>query len=443
MAVNEIMLPAQSVRVAGEYDVVVCGGGPAGVGAAIAAGRLGRRVLLIEMQSRLGGLMAAVPYFCDSPGGPIFDELIERLLELDAAHLRVDRERFHPPGRYAIGPHAAAAILLEMVRGAGVELLLGTVAESAWLDDGAAAGVLVVNKAGRSLVRARVVIDCTADADIAASAGTPFRQGDPDDGRIQHGNFRWSVKGIDSDSLPSADRLEALCREAVAGGAIRMPDAVYGFDPACFPFRHGSLVLGGWELLHVDPTDPVQTTEALVQCQLAGLQILRFLRERVAGCAECRMESPGTFAPRESRRIEGLYTVTGADVLAGAKFEDGVAPAWFYTDLHDPPPGPAHTWDYILANQPPPGDWYEIPYRCLVPVEPPGLLVAGRCISAERLAHGSLRIMPTCIFLGQAAGTAAARAVEAGVRPHELDGAALKAELLADWRPPVYPSTDA
>lgn len=445
MAMNEIMLPAQNVPVAGEYDIVVCGGGPAGVGAAIAAGRLGRRVLLVEMQSRLGGLIAGVPYFCDSPGGPIFDELIERLLDLGAAELRVHRDHFHPPGRYAIDPHAAAAILLEMVREAGVDLLLGTVAESAWLDGGAVAGVLVVNKAGRSLVRARVVIDCTADADIAASAGTPFRQGDPDDGRIQHGNFRWSVEGIDSDSLPPADELEALCREAVGSGAIRMPDAVYGFDPDCFPFsrRSGRLVLGGWELFHVDPTDPVQTTETLVQCQLAGLQILRFLRERVPGCAECVMQSPGTFAPRESRRIVGLYTVTGADVLAGAKFEDGVVPAWFYTDLHDPPPGPVHTWEHILANQPPPGDWYEIPYRCLVPAEPPGLLVAGRCISADRPAHGSLRIMPTCIFLGQAAGTAAVRAVEASLQPHELDGTALKAELLGDWSPPVYPASDA
>lgn len=439
MSVDEVLLPAASVPVAGDYDVVVCGGGPAGCGAAIAAGRLGRKVLLVEMQGHLGGLISSVPSFCDSPGGPVFDELIARLLELDAAHLRRDPERFYPPGRYGCDPAAAAAVLLEMAHAAGVEVLLATMAESAWLQDGAVAGVLIVNKAGRSLARARVVIDCTADADIAAGAGAPFVQGDPEDGRIQHGSFRWGVEGIDRDRLPPPEQLEALCREAVADGAITKPDAVWGIDADCFPFSRESeaLWLGGWELRQVDPTDPRQTTEALVQCQLAGLQIVRFLRERVPGCERCRMRSVGVFAPRESRRIVGRYTLTGAEVLGGAKFADGVTPAWFFTDLHDPPPGHVpHDLRYVQANRPPRGDWYEIPYRCLLPERPAGLLVAGRCVSADRLAHGSLRIMPTCFFLGQAAGTAAARAVEAGIRPHELDGTSLKSELLGNWRPP-------
>jgi len=440
LAANEVTLPAGTVPVVGDYDVVVCGGGPAGVAAAIAAGRLGRRVLLIEMQGRLGGLIASVPWFCDSPGGPIFDELIERLFAVGAAHLRLDPARFYPPGRYGCEPATAAAILLEMARAAGVELLLATVAESAWLDGGAVAGALIVNKAGRSLVRARVVIDCTADADLAASAGAPFVQGDPEDGRTQHGSFRWGVEGIDRDRLPAPEELEALCREAVAAGAIRPPDAVFGLDPECFPFSResGALVLGGWELQRVDPTDPRQTTEALVQCQLAGLQIVRFLRDRVRGCERCRMRSAGVLAARESRRIVGRYTVTGADVLAGAKFDDGVVPAWFFTDLHDPAPGYVpHTLRYVQANRPVRGDWYEIPYRCLLPLQPAGLLVAGRCISCDRLAQGSLRVMPTCFFLGQAAGTAASHAVEAGGQPHELDGTALKSELLGTWSPPT------
>jgi len=398
-------------------------------------------VLLIEMAGRLGGTIAAVPAFCDSPGGAIFDELMERLFAVGAAELRVDRQRHNPPGRSRCDPGTAAAILLAMTRETGVELLLGTVAESAWLDGDAAAGVLVVNKAGRSLVRAQVVIDCTADADIAAGAGAPCAQGDPEDGRIQHGSFRWSVEGFEHDRLPPPEELEALCRQAVVDGLLRQPDAVFGLEPDCFPFSRqtGRLWLGGWELHRVDPTDPRQTTEALAQCQLAGLQIVRFLRERVPGCEHCRMRSVGAFAARESRRIVGRYTITGAEVLAGARFPDGVVPAWFFTDLHDPPPGyEPHTVDYVVAHRPPPGDWYEIPYRCLLPLRPPGLLVAGRCISADRPAHGSLRIMPTCFFLGQAAGTAAVRAIEAGVRPHELDGAALKAELLGAWRPPTW-----
>ncbi len=423
------------------YDVLVCGGGPAGVGAAVAAARLGARVLLVEMQGRLGGVVASVPYYCDAPGGPVFDELIAKLFDIGAAELRVDRERFNPPGRYACNPGAAAQILLEMTREAGADLLLGTIAERAWLEDDAVAGALVVNKAGRSLVRARVVVDCTADADLAARAGAPFLQGDAEDGRIQHGSFRWGVEGIERDRMPPAGELEALCRAAVAAGELRQPDAVFGLEPDCFPFwrESGRLWLGGWELQNVDPTDPLQTTEALAQCQLVALQIVRFLRARVPGCESCRMTSAGAFVARESRRIVGRYTLTREDVLSAAKFADGLVPAWYFTDLHDPPPGyEPHTVEYVLANRPPEGEWYEIPYRCLLPERPAGLLVAGRCVSADRLAHGSLRVMPTCLFLGQAAGTAAARAVEAGAAPAELDGGALKAELLAAWRPPRW-----
>ena len=436
------MSSSDAPPVCGEYDVVVCGAGPAGAAAAIAAGRLGRRVLLVDLQSQVGGLIASygIGTFCDTPGGPIFDELIERLQAIDAAHLLENPERYYPPGRWRCGTAATSAVLLEMLREAGVELLLMTVAESAWLEDGAVAGVTIVNKAGRSLVRARVVIDCTADADIAASAGAPFEQGDPEDGRIQQSAFRAGIEGLDAERLPPPEELEALCRAAVASGAITPPDAIFGINPECFPLSHdrGGLALGGWELRGIDPTDPRQTTEALAQCQLAALQIVRFLRERVPGGEACRLTRfPAALGTRESRRIVGGYTVTREDVLGGAKFDDGVVPAWFFVDLHDPPPGQSIPFplEYVQQNRPRPGDWYEIPYRCLVPVEPPGLVVAGRCISCDRLAQGSLRVMPTCIFLGHAAGTAAARAIEAGVHPHELDGAALKREVMRDWRP--------
>ncbi|MGD9494868.1 MAG: FAD-dependent oxidoreductase [Armatimonadota bacterium] len=436
-----VLMPAQDVPVAGEYDVVVCGAGPAGAAAAIAAGRRGRSVLLVDMQSQVGGLIASVGMgtFCDSPGGPIFDEMMARLLALGAASRRLDPERYYPPGRHSCHAPTVSAILLEMLREAGVELLLLTLAEGAWLEDGAVAGAIIVNKAGRSLARARVVIDCTADADIAASAGTPFRQGDPRGGWVQHCNSRCGVEGVDADRLPPPDQLEALCREAVATGCLQPPDALFGLDPECFPFTHesGTLALRGWELQHIDPTDPAQVTEALAQCQLASLQLVRFLRERVPGCESCRVTHfPAALATRESRRIVGGYTLTGEDVLAGAKFEDGVVPAWFFIDLHDPAPATvAHTLQFVQQNRPRPGDWYEIPYRCLVPVKPPGLLVAGRCISCDRPAQGSLRVIPTCFFLGQAAGTAAARAIEASVQPHELDGAALKAEIMGEWHP--------
>ena len=440
-----IVSVSERVPVAGEWDVVVCGAGPAGVGAAIAAGRLGRSVLLVEMGQRLGGLIsnANIGTFCDTPGGPIFDEMLARLEELGAASVLVNRDRYYPPGRWRCHPGTTATILMEMAREAGVDLLLTTMAERALVADGAVDGVIIVNKAGRSLVRARVVVDCTADADIAARAGASFVQGDPEDGRVQHCNFRWGVEGVQSETLPPPEELEALCAEAVASGAIQPPDAIFGVDRDCFPFSReaGSMVLGGWELQRVDPTDPHETTEATAQCQLAALQVVRFLRERVSGCEDCRMRSGGIFTTRESRRIVGDYTVTAEDVLSGAKFEDGAVPAWFWTDLHDPAPGHSTPYprEYVVANRPKPGDWYEIPYRCLLPDRPEGLLVAGRCVSCDRLTQGSLRVVPTAMYLGEAAGTAAAWAIQEGVQPREVDGARLKRVLNEDyWQPPMY-----
>jgi len=434
--------------VAGEtWDVIVCGGGPAGIGAAIAAARGGARTLLVEALQHLGGLATShrLATMCDSPGGPIYDELMGRLMDLDSAWYRENPERYYPPGRTGYRPEMFKAVAVEMADEAGVEMLLGTVAEAGWLDGGAVAGVHVVNKAGRSLARAQVVIDCTADADIAAGAGAPFVQGDPEDGRIQHCNFAWRIGGVDGERFksdgPDAEELERLCRDAVAAGDITPPDAVFGIDPGAFPWSGNQQAIAqSWELQHIDPTDPRQTSRALVQCQRAALQIVRVLRERVPGYEDCVIEKIATvLGTRESRRIVGGYTVTGEDVLNGAKFADGVVPAWFWLDLHDPEPGRSTPYplEYVQANRPARGDWYEIPYRCLVPREPLGILVAGRCVSCDHAAQGSLRVMPTCMYLGQAAGTAAAWAAEAGVHPHELDGAALKRELMGSWSPPT------
>lgn len=446
IASETITLEGGAVPVTADRDVVVCGGGPAGIGAAVAAAREGASTLLIEALQHLGGLATShrLSTMCDSPGGPIYDELMGRLMDLDAAWYRHNPERYYPPGRTSYRPEVFKAVAAEMADEAGVDVLFGTVAESAWLDDAAARGVLIVNKAGRSLARARVVIDCTADADIAASAGAPFDQGDPEDGRIQHCNFAWRIGGVDQRRLdsegPDAARFERICRDAVAAGEVTPPDGLFGIDQAAFPWNsERKAIAQSWELQGIDPTDPRQTSRALMQSQRAALQIVRMLRERVPGYEECVIAKIATvLGTRESRRIVGGYTLTREDVLGGAKFDDGVVPAWFWLDLHDPPPGRSTPYplEYVQANRPARGDWYEIPYRCLLPTQPSGLLVAGRCISCDRPAQGSLRVMPTCTYLGEAAGTAAARAVKTGVHPHEVDGRELKTELIGGWTPP-------
>ncbi len=432
--------PGRDVPVLDKYDVVVCGGGPAGIGAAVSAARSGARTLLVEATSCLGGIMgnAHVGCFCDSPGGPVFDELARRLLDLDAAHWRIKPEKFRPPGRLKYHPETTRALANEMVQEARAALLLCTFASYPLHEDGRVDGVVIATKSGPMRVPADVLIDCTADGDMAAGAGAPFLKGDPEDGRLQVCNFRWQGSGADQETFEQAamspDDLAGLFERAHRKGAIRPPSALFAQSRETFPFDRSTrkLILNNWELEGIDPTDAAQVSSALAECQLAALQIVRFCRRHLPGYDNFRIERfPVSLGTRESRRIVGEYILTRDDVLEGRKFPDSIARAWFWLDFHDPPPGSTLPYglEYVHANQPPPDDWYEIPYRCLRPRGLEGILVAGRCISVDRAAQSSCRIMPTCMYTGTAAGLAAALAVRDRCDPGAVDAAAIRDEM--------------
>jgi len=368
-------------------------------------------------------------------------ELEQRLGEVGAVSRKFDpASHLHKDGRAGFQAETMAAVALQMAREAGVDLLFCTMAEGAWVDSGRVSGVLVANKGGRSLIRARVVVDATADGDIAASAGAEFMQGDPEDGRLQHVNFKFALDGVDWSQYrreqPSTEKLLKTIRQAHRDGRLHPPTGVFGPGPETFPFHESEkrLSLSKWEIEKVDPTDPVAVSDCLAECQLAALEVVRFCRQSLPGFEACRIgRFPALLGTRESRRVVGGCVLTREDVLSGRKFEDGVVRACFFIDLHDSPPGTTipFTLEFKKANRPPPDDWYEIPYRCLVPKGVVGLLTAGRCISADRSAQGSLRVQPTCMFIGQAAGAAAALAVAAGVAPHELDGREVRKRTMA------------
>ena len=438
-----VTIPTQDVPVAGHYDVVVCGGGPAGIAATVAAGQLGAETLLIEQLSTLGGIGtgAFINSWGDTPGGPVFDELFRRLEALGCTTRHYDEQRHQYPGRAGFHGETFKPVALNMIRETGAEVLFCTSAEAAWVPDGTVCGVLVTNKAGRSLVTASVVIDATADGDIAASAGAQFAKGDPDDGRLQHVNFKFRLEAADEDEYernrPSDDDLIALIRAAHERGDIHPPDGVFRPRPELFPYHlpEQELVLSKWEIENVDPTDPMQVSATLTQCQLAALEVVEFTRRHLPGYEQARLARlPELLGTRESRRITGRYILTRDDVLTARKFDDAIARACFFMDLHDSPPGTTipFSLDHVWANRPPRDEYYEVPYGCLVPKDVAGLLVAGRCISADRPAGGSLRVMPTCMFTGAAAGTAAAMAVAEELLPHQLDGRRVRAQVLSD-----------
>lgn len=182
--------------------------------------------------------------------------------------------------------------------------------------------------------------------------------------------------------------------------------------------------------IHVDGSDAASLTRGECLCHRRVLAIWQFLRRNFAAYENSVLiDVASHLGVREGRRIRGLATLTEEMVLGAAKCADGVSRCSWYLDLHDGQD--KHPLEeYRAARRPPDGDYYEIPYGCLVPLEADGLLVAGRCVSSTRAANGSLRLQPTCMNLGQAAGTAAALCLAAGTAPRDLDGVALRAALV-------------
>jgi hypothetical protein len=180
-------------------------------------------------------------------------------------------------------------------------------------------------------------------------------------------------------------------------------------------------------VVDIDPLDPDDLTRAEIEARAQVTQLVAFFRKRVPGFANARLAATATqIGIRESRRITGAYTLTRDDVLEARTFEDAVARSAYPIDIHNP--SGSGTTTFRL----PPGATYEIPYRCLVPETVEGLLVAGRCISTTHEALASTRLTPTVMTLGQAAGTAAALAVAAGIRPRDVQPAILRERLTAD-----------
>lgn len=401
-------------------DVIVVGGGPGGLSAALASARNGAKTLLVERYGFLGGMatIAGVnPYMTYWAGEEqiiegIHQEIVDRLTELGA---------YGKGSRTAFDPEAYKIVADRMCEEAGVNVLLHTVLSDVEVTDGRIAAVEVVGKSGKRMAEAEIYVDGTGDADLAAWAGAPCEQGRDQDGLTQPMTLNFRVCGVDMERLAGRDERNALYDKAKAEGRLSCPrENILMF----FTTRPNEVHFNQTRITGMDGTSSDDLTKAEIEGRRQAWEFLEFLRRDVPGFENAEMQSSGPqIGIRESRRVMGDYVMTEEDVLEARKFPDVIARGSYDVDIHNP------TGAGTVIKRLKPGESYDIPYRCLTPLGVDNLLIAGRPISATHEAHSSVRIMPICIAIGQAAGTAAALSVRERVIPRKLDIALLQKTL--------------
>jgi hypothetical protein len=402
-------------------QVLVAGGGPAGLAAAAAAARRGAETLLIERYGFLGGMATAGlvnPFMgWHASGQPlvagVFQEMLDRMKAAGGYGAR------RQPTAFDAEVFKLAAD--ELCREAGVEVRLHTLATEVEVQAGRITSLLTESKSGPEQWSAPVHVDCTGDADIAFRAGVPCEEGRPGDSLAQPMTLNFRMAGVAVSRMPPRREINRLFDAARTAGRVSCPrENVLLFHTVSPRVVHFNTT----RVVGRRPTSAADLTAAEIEGRRQAHELARFLISDVPGFERAYLDqSAPQIGVRESRRIRGEYVLTGEDVVEARKFRDAVARCNYPIDIHSP------TGAGTVIRGVPKGDYYEIPYRCLLPLGVDNLLVAGRCISSTHEGQASLRTMPTCFAMGQAAGVAAAIAVEQRTSPREVPAEDLRVAL--------------
>lgn len=431
------------------YDVIVAGGGPAGVAAGMACARCGARTLIIDANGYLGGyathgdLPALAPYtdrekpLIRGIGLELISALQEQCWYSEVYPRREDPEK--NMDWFPIDTELLKRILDEKVTQSGCDVLLHTQVIDCVREGDAIQSVRIFNQGGLQNLEADIFIDCTGDAVLSAAAGCEVEIGD-EEGNVQSGTLCFKVSNFDEKRFAQYVRetgdggnLFAACGRAIADGAF-LPDEtrVSGVTipvpgVACFNFGH---------VYDINPLDAASITRAEMEARSKLPAMLEFLHRYVPGAEHAAIVGSGpTFGVRESRRVVGRYVLTREDYMRRADFDDAIAYFNYPIDVHNAHKNDVHAEenDRVYKTQRyHTGESYGIPYRTLTSKDVSNLLVAGRIISCDRYMLGSVRVVPCCFATGQAAGTAAAMAVKERIAPARLAPSRLRDRLRQD-----------
>jgi len=416
--------PGRNLPIKKEVDVLVCGAGPSGFGAAVAAARAGASTLLVEQTSAVGGVATSglMSHWTGDSEGPILDELLERARVSDKDYNYYGTKVLK--GKFINNPERTRQAMVQMLREAGASIQLYTMVASAIREDNCVRGIITESKSGREVILSKVVIDATGDGDVACKAGAAFIHGRETDHATQPVTVMFKVAGVDTAraiypgefedyiQVPNGE-IQALGRKELprpAGHVLLYPTGLPGVVTVNMTNQTG-----------IDGTNVEDLTRGDMGCRDQIPIIVDFLRRNAPGYENCYViNSAPMLGVRETRHFEGLYVVNEDDLAQARVFEDWIATrCYFNFDVHSltgPGLDPTGAQNEFKQKRK-----YTIPYRAIVPKEVDGLLFAGRNISGTHIAHSNFRAMAIALNIGQGAGVAAALSAKKGLQPRGMD----------------------
>jgi len=432
---------AKEIPVIKEVDVAVVGGGPAGIGAAIAAAKNGAHTVLIERYGFLGGMATAglLPVITGTNSKEerivkgVCQDLIDRMVEIGGA---IDRNELPYPDSSQVTYEAQCFkyVADQMMREAGVEVFLHSFFCDVIVEDEIIKGIIIESKSGRQVILAKVVIDATGDGDVAARAGAPYEKGREGDSALMGITMCFNLRNVKLNYNLGKRRLkEYLEFNKILHESIEKARKNNDF-PWVPEYRKGkngeTVVVGPWlenlvkpdeisvnfTTLFGDPTEVNDLTRMEMDGREYVHEFVKFFQKYVPGFENCCLaEVAPQLGIRESRRIIGEYILTAEDVYGGKSFEDAIAVGGSWSvDIHRSSYDDEHIFEDLPGT-------FDIPYRCLLAQKTKNLLTAGRCISVSRVGLGIIRLMAPCFAIGEGAGVAASLAVKENKLLREID----------------------